>query len=56
MKEYTTIRRVSHDNRDYAIGEPIELDDDHAQALLAVGAIAEKEPAEGEAKPKGKKK
>lgn len=40
-KEYTTLRNVSHDNQDFAIGEPIELDDVHADPLLACGAIAE---------------
>ena len=53
-KEYTTLRNVSHDNKDYAIGEPIELDAVHADPLLACGAIAESSaPVKKTAAPEG---
>lgn len=39
-KTYTAKTPIQHDNKDYAEGDPIELDDKtEAPQLLAVGAI-----------------
>lgn len=38
--KYTVVTAIEHDNKPYAPGKTIELDDDAAEPLLAVGAIA----------------
>lgn len=53
-KTYTCTRRVEHDQVVHEEGDSIELEDKHAEPLLAVGAISDgSEPA---AKPSRKKK
>ncbi len=46
-RTYEVRSAVEHDNERYEIGEPIELNDKDAAALIACGAIAE--PAAKEA-------
>lgn len=36
---YTVTGTLRHNGKDYAPGEPIELSDQHAAPLLAVGAV-----------------
>lgn len=40
-KGYIVQSPVDHDGQRYEIGEPIDLEDKHAKALLEAGAIAE---------------
>ncbi len=39
MKTYITQTHVTHDNVPYVTGSEIELDDKHAEPLLACGAV-----------------
>lgn len=47
-KTYTVLTPVSHDNKDYAPGKSIDLDDDQAAPLLECKAVEPK----AEEKPK----
>lgn len=40
-KQYEVIEAVNHDNRGYATGDKIELEDHQAQSLLDLGKIKE---------------
>lgn len=50
--KYIVKTPVDHDNKAYTPGKPIDLDDEQAEALLAVGAIepAPKAPAKEDPK------
>ncbi|MHC5826230.1 MAG: DUF7210 family protein [Nostoc sp.] len=36
---YEAIERINHDNQPYEIGDTLELDENQARELLALGAI-----------------
>ena len=40
MSKYKVLTPIDHDGKRYEPGKPIELDDEQAKPLLAVGAIA----------------
>lgn len=40
-KSYEVLSHVTHDGKGYDVGKTIELDDEHAEPLLAVKAIGE---------------
>lgn len=44
-QSYTVLSHVDHDGRGYPAGKPIQLDEEHAEPLLAAKAI---EPAKAE--------
>lgn len=51
MAKFTCTRPIQHNGKDYAEGQPIDLEKAHSEPLLAVGAI---EPAaKGGKKPEG---
>ena len=43
MKTYTATRNIDHDQKRYEEGDKIELSDDHAEPLLACGAVVDPE-------------
>lgn len=56
MGKYTVthLGPVTHDGKDYAEGEAIELDDKAAAAAMASGALVDAAKAKAEAKAKAK--
>lgn len=48
---YTALTAIGYDNKRYAAGKPIALDDDAAAELLAIGAVEKAvEPKKGDKK------
>lgn len=43
---YTALTPIDYDNKRYAAGKPIQLDDDAAAELLAIGAVEKAKKAD----------
>jgi hypothetical protein len=54
-KSYTVLSPIRRDGKDYAIGNPIALDDAQFEELRATGAI-DAEPVDDTAAPQGRGK